>query len=246
MLTVYDTAGNEWPADTQYALCYANGIYANVAYVRQHFPKASVLTIDVTGSGTADMVDVESGDATPAVAAIGLTTGRYKTAYASLSTAAEIGTLMDQPWQWFAADPTGVPHYPVAARNSTVVGSQNAWAELGQTQGRNIDISIATESLFGVTPPPPPVAPPEELNMLASTPSGNGYWIVHPDGSIWAFGDAVYHGGCNPGAPVAGGAFAPGETAITIAGHPTGQGYWIYSSHGHVYAFGACAYHGGA
>ena len=82
--------------------------------------------------------------------------------------------------------------------------------------------------------------------MLASTPSGNGYWIVHPDGSIWAFGDAQYLGGCNVGAPVAGGAFAAGEIAITITAHPGGAGYWILSSHGHVYSFGAAGYHGAA
>ena len=79
--------------------------------------------------------------------------------------------------------------------------------------------------------------------MLASTPSGNGYWILHPDGSVWSFGDAQYYGGCNPGASAP---MPAGETAITITSHPGGEGYWIFTSGHHVYAFGAAAYHGAA
>ena len=82
--------------------------------------------------------------------------------------------------------------------------------------------------------------------MLTPTHTGNGYWIVRPDGSVWSYGDAQYCGGLNPGAPVAGGAMPPGVTAISISGHPTGQGYWIYSSAHGVYAFGAAQYHGAA
>ena len=156
MITAYDTAANAWPSDTEYALCYLNGLYANVSYVRQHFPKASILTIDVTGVGEADIVDVESGDATPAVAAAGLEEGRYRAAYASLSTGAQIGALMSRPWNYFAADPTGTPHFPAATRLATVIGCQYAWAQLGQTQGRNIDISVVSESFFGIAPTPPP------------------------------------------------------------------------------------------
>ena len=89
--------------------------------------------------------------------------------------------------------------------------------------------------------------------MLDHTPSGNGYWIVHSDGSVWSFGDAQYLGGCNPGAPAkAGGPGIPagllsaGESITSITAHPTAQGYWLHSDHGHVYAFGAAPYHGNA
>ena len=80
--------------------------------------------------------------------------------------------------------------------------------------------------------------------MIASTPSGNGYWILHSDGSVWSFGDAQYFGGLNPGAPVGGGAMPAGVAAISIEGHPGGEGYWILSSVHAVYAFGAAPYHG--
>jgi hypothetical protein len=97
------------------------------------------------------------------------------------------------------------------------------------------------------TPPPapPPPAPPvpilKEDDMLASTPSGNGYWICKPDGSVWSYGDAQYLGGCNPGAAAP---FPPGETAISITAHPTTPGYWILSNTYAVYAFGQSGYHG--
>jgi hypothetical protein len=32
---------------------------------------------------------------------------------------------------------------------------------------------------------------------MASTPSGNGYWLVASDGGIFSFGDATFHGAAN-------------------------------------------------
>jgi hypothetical protein len=98
---------------------------------------------------------------------------------------------------------------------------------------------LAAASLAPSTPPH------QESNMLTSTPSGNGYWELHADGSVWGYGDAQYFGGLNPGAPFGGGAMKDlGETAISIESHPGGEGYWVLSSSHHIFAFGAAAYHG--
>jgi GH25 family lysozyme M1 (1,4-beta-N-acetylmuramidase) len=78
--------------------------------------------------------------------------------------------------------------------------------------------------------------------MIAITHTGEGYWILKDDGSIWSFGDAPYLGGCNVGASSP---FGPGDSAIAIAAHPSGYGYLIESALGAVYAFGACVYAGG-
>ena len=86
----------------------------------------------------------------------------------------------------------------------------------------------------------------KESEMIATSHTGNGYFIAHPDGSVWSFGDAVYAGGCNPGAPVGGGSLPAGVTIVGIASHPTANGYWLRSSAGAVYAFGAAQYHGAA
>ena len=110
-----------------------------------------------------------------------------------------------------------------------------------------IPLIVATANELAHPPkptPPPQPPPPQEFNMITSTPSGNGYWVLHPDGSVWSYGDAKYFGGLNPGAPVGGGALPAGQTAISIESHPGGEGYWILSSQHQVYAFGAAAYHG--
>ena len=81
--------------------------------------------------------------------------------------------------------------------------------------------------------------------MIARTPTG--YLIVKPDGSVWAFGAPApgYHGGLNPGAPVAGGAMkGAGEVAIGIEASASGNGYAILSSAFNLYCFGDFAYHG--
>jgi hypothetical protein len=77
--------------------------------------------------------------------------------------------------------------------------------------------------------------------MIASTPSGNGYWVLKPDGSVWSYGDAEYKGGCNPGASAP---MPAGHVAVGIAAHPVTQGYWITTNFGEVYAFGSSDYKG--
>ena len=142
------------------------------------------------------------------------------------------------PPHYWIADYTGVAHL--------VPGSAaTQWTDAGP-----YDVS-ETDGVWHQPQPAPPAPPApfpspntEESHMIASTPSGNGYWILHPDGSVWSYGDAQYFGGLNPGAPVAGGALPAGASAISIEAHPGGEGYWILSSSHQVYAFGAAAYHG--
>ena len=89
--------------------------------------------------------------------------------------------------------------------------------------------------------PPVPAPSAQETDMLTSTPSGNGYWICKTDGAVFAYGDAQFFGGCNPGGAAP---FPAGVTALSIEAHPGGQGYWILSSTHQIYAFGAAGYHG--
>lgn len=71
----------------------------------------------------------------------------------------------------------------------------------------------------------------------APTPSGEGYWECDSDGAVFAFGDAVYHGGAN----------SPDVSEFVIVGiaaHPREQGYWLTASDGGVFGFGAAKFHG--
>lgn len=79
--------------------------------------------------------------------------------------------------------------------------------------------------------------------LIAGTPSG-GYWLVTPDGAVYAYGDAVYAKGLNNAGPNGASALEPGDTITGFAGH-LNTGYWITTAHKHVYAFGSASYLGG-
>jgi hypothetical protein len=71
---------------------------------------------------------------------------------------------------------------------------------------------------------------------MASTPSGNGYWLVAADGGVFSFGGAVFYGslaGLRLDAPIVG-----------IATTQTGMGYWLDGSDGGVFTFGDAGFFG--
>jgi hypothetical protein len=90
-------------------------------------------------------------------------------------------------------------------------------------------------------PGPVPVPPPLKARIMPCIISGyhGGYWIVHADGAVFAFGGASYFGGANNDK-------AGHPTIVDAAATPSGHGYWLLSDEGNVYAFGNAAYHGGA
>ncbi len=61
---------------------------------------------------------------------------------------------------------------------------------------------------------------------MASTVSGNGYWLVATDGGIFAFGDARFAGST--------GGMRLNQPIIGMAATATGDGYWLVASDGRV------------
>ena len=71
---------------------------------------------------------------------------------------------------------------------------------------------------------------------MAATPSGKGYYLAAADGTVIAFGDAVFRGSMGGKAltsPIVG--FTPTST---------GAGYWLVAADGGIFSFGDAAFYG--
>jgi hypothetical protein len=75
--------------------------------------------------------------------------------------------------------------------------------------------------------------------------NGTGYYLVARDGSVYAYGSAVYYGGVNNSGLNKTSLLAPGAKIVGMAVDPNG-GYWIVDNQGHTYAFGGAPYLGNA
>lgn len=72
--------------------------------------------------------------------------------------------------------------------------------------------------------------------MMASTPSGNGYWICDSRGGVFTYGDAQFYGAAadvNLAAPI-----------VAIEARPNGDGYWLLGADGGIFTYGAAPFHG--
>lgn len=205
-----------------------SGIGITYPQVVDRFPDAQHLSITTNGS-PAMCADVESG-------AMSDWSG-YEYGYCSVALANTLIAKYGRPKRLWTAHYNGTAHIcsPKCWPGLVTVADGTQWTDHGDW-----DESLLEDDFFGIIPPPAQGEP----DMIASTPSGNGYWICKPDGSVWSYGDAQYKGGCNPGASAP---FPPGETAIGFTAHSgtaVEQGYWIMSNTYAVYAFGSAAYHG--
>ena len=160
MAVIYDSITvDAMPADPKAIyLGYIDGYWPTFAAVQKRFPNNLVLSVTTNGFNKADICDVESGDATPEVAAAGVKHGLYSTVYCARSNLGALVTAMsDLEWHWFCADWTGVEHL--------VPGSvATQWADPGTGSPGNYDISITN----GVWPNPP--APKPVPNPVPSIP----------------------------------------------------------------------------
>jgi len=71
---------------------------------------------------------------------------------------------------------------------------------------------------------------------MASTPDGQGYWLVASDGGIFSFGDAQYFGST--------GSIHLNKPIVGMDPTPDGLGYWLVASDGGIFSFGDAQYFG--
>ncbi len=71
---------------------------------------------------------------------------------------------------------------------------------------------------------------------MASTNTGNGYWIVASDGGIFSYGDAGFFGSA--------GNIPLNKPIVGMAATPDGGGYWLVASDGGIFSYGDARFYG--
>jgi len=121
--------------------------------------------------------------------------------------------------------------------NGSAYQGNPSWTELLVDTSGSQALDFTWSQVLPDLPGSAGVAPLEAPAVgLASTPDGQGYWLVASDGGVFAFGDASFYGsmgGKHLARPVVG-----------IASTPDGHGYWLVASDGGLFAFGDAAFFG--
>ncbi|MEM9606234.1 MAG: lytic polysaccharide monooxygenase [Actinomycetota bacterium] len=68
---------------------------------------------------------------------------------------------------------------------------------------------------------------------MATTPTGQGPWVLTSDGVVHATNDGVDYGSVSLGD------LDPGESVASISVRPDGNGYWVFTDQGRAISFGA-------
>jgi hypothetical protein len=84
---------------------------------------------------------------------------------------------------------------------------------------------------------PRTTGPTTGCTHIAGHPSCSGYWVVHENGQVFAYGCATHHGDASTMSV---------DEVIHIEPTASGDGYWLVAEDGAVFAFGDATDHGGA
>lgn len=160
---------------------YVNGDYAWTQAEWDLFPHAVKVQISVTASANAgDVLDVESGNATPAQTAGWIKTrkaaGYYRpTIYCSLATVPAVrqGTgayILGEDYDIWVADWTGSPHEVTAPGTPTATCSATQYENTADYDASAVyDDGWPHRTASTSTPPKPTKAPAEPANIKATT-----------------------------------------------------------------------------
>ena len=162
--------------------------------------------------------------------------------------------LYTDPGYWYGlGTPAGFSGYPlfVADYGVNCPSVPAPWSGFAMWQtgssgavagvGGQVDTDIFNGTLAGLlalggAAPAKPALPPTSKIQIVLVPGGNGYWLVQPDGGVFAYGGASFFGsmgGQTLNAPVVG-----------LAATPDGKGYFLVGADGGIFAFGSAVYQG--
>ena len=171
MPTMFDsTTPGSIPKNAEIVAGYVGGAWPTYGSLAGLFPGAIHVSIAANATEVAEVLDVETGDATPAEVPAWLekvrATGIDPTIYCNLSTWPEVRLQcqrenVPEPHYWIA-DPTGVDHVVPGS-----VATQWAWPAHGSPGHYDISTTIAGWPTEVHAPAPPPVSP-----VPTSSPSG--------------------------------------------------------------------------
>ena len=159
------------------------------------------------------------------------------------------GTTLNKPIVGMASTPSGNGYWLVASDGGIFAyGDATFYGSTGgstSTSPSSVWRRPRAETATGWWPPTEGSSPTETprstdrpegrtLNKpivgMASTPSGNGYWLVASDGGIFSYGDATFYGST--------GGMHLNKPIVGMASTPSGNGYWLVASDGGIFNYG--------
>ena len=170
MFDAVDTA--QLPSGAQAVAGYVDGNYRTFPAIEAGWPHALHLSIAISAADDADVLDIETGDATPADAAAWYERQKARgisrpCLYANASTmesgvipamkAAGIDRTAVRLW---SAHYTGEAHIcgPASCKEMSIDADGSQWTD--QALGRSLDESLLLADFFGTTPAPAPAPSP--------------------------------------------------------------------------------------
>lgn len=150
---------------------YVDGIYENISQIKARFPSAFILTIAVKSADIADVLDIESGDATNADAAAwfkralaaGITKPCFYTEASNVNALVDVLTSAGIPrtaYKLWSAHYAQGNHIcgPNTCKATTVACDATQFTN--NANGKSLDESAALTSFFTLVTPPAPTGNP--------------------------------------------------------------------------------------
>ncbi|MGO8870979.1 MAG: putative Ig domain-containing protein [Acidimicrobiales bacterium] len=171
------------------------------------------------------------------VASTGLAGGTVGTSYSQTLAA----TGGQTPYTWSIASGALPAGLSLDASTGTISGTPStAGTATFTVRVTDADIATATRSesisVEGPAVPSPSEALTQPVVGMASTPSGDGYWLVDAAGHVSAHGTAQNFGSASDLPLVA--------PIVRLVPTSDGKGYWLVAADGGVFAFGDATFYG--
>ena len=127
----------------------------------------------------------------------------------------------------------------VTRRNGLgAMGGRVLQLQLRGTKGRATLTGAELRLIYPYSSADRPAGLRSDWFSVLNNPSGglSGYWVTAPDGGIFSFGDARFHGST--------GGMRLNQPIVGMAATPSAEGYWLVASDGGIFAFGDAGFFG--